>query len=219
MSIVRNIAGVAKGMSITFGEMFKPTEVENCPDGPGPNRGAHFQDRFRGAHVLQRDEMAWRSALPASCVRRPAPRTAFTSRGRTTPRRSASPAPSATRRSTTSTTTAASSAESVLRPALRMRSRTTRLRAGDLERDEPDLSQGRHAGRRWRYPAQPRRSLTRSSRTGRLESTGRPALRASGASCPGSLPLVVSRMVVWAITRTAVSRFTSITFRMGYVQG
>ena len=50
MSIVRNIAGVAKGMSITFGEMFKPTEVENYPDGPGPNRGAHFQDRFRGAH-------------------------------------------------------------------------------------------------------------------------------------------------------------------------
>src|SRR6202020_3057844 len=56
MSIVRNIAGVAKGMSITFREMLQPTEVENYPDGPGPNRRAHFQDRFRGAHVLQRDE-------------------------------------------------------------------------------------------------------------------------------------------------------------------
>jgi NADH-quinone oxidoreductase subunit I len=32
MSIVRNIAGVAKGMSITFREMLNPTEVENYPD-------------------------------------------------------------------------------------------------------------------------------------------------------------------------------------------
>jgi NADH-quinone oxidoreductase subunit I len=77
MSIVRNIAGVAKGMSITFGEMFKPTEVENYPDGPGPNRGAHFQDRFRGAHVLQRDENGLEkcvacflcaAACPANCI-------------------------------------------------------------------------------------------------------------------------------------------------------
>ena len=29
MSIVRNIAGVAKGMSITFREMLQPSEVEN----------------------------------------------------------------------------------------------------------------------------------------------------------------------------------------------
>ena len=77
MSIVRNIAGVAKGMSITFGEMFKPTEVENYPDGPGPNRGAHFQDRFRGAHVLQRDENGLEkcvacflcaAACPSNCI-------------------------------------------------------------------------------------------------------------------------------------------------------
>ena len=33
MSIVRNIAGIAKGMSITFGEIFEPTQVENYPDG------------------------------------------------------------------------------------------------------------------------------------------------------------------------------------------
>jgi NADH-quinone oxidoreductase subunit I len=77
MSIVRNIAGVAKGMSITFREMLQPTEVENYPDGPGPYRGAHFQDRFRGAHVLQRDENGLEkcvacflcaAACPANCI-------------------------------------------------------------------------------------------------------------------------------------------------------
>ncbi|MBB6142064.1 NADH-quinone oxidoreductase subunit I [Silvibacterium bohemicum] len=77
MSIVRNIAGVAKGMSITFGEMFKPTEVENYPDGPGPTRGAMLQERFRGAHVLQRDENGLEkcvacflcaAACPSNCI-------------------------------------------------------------------------------------------------------------------------------------------------------
>ena len=77
MSIVRNIAGVAKGMSITFREMLQPTEVENYPDGPGPNRGAHFQDRFRGAHILKRDENGLEkcvacylcaAACPANCI-------------------------------------------------------------------------------------------------------------------------------------------------------
>ena len=56
MSVVRNIAGIAKGMSITLGEIFEPTIVENYPDGPGPLHGAVFEPRFRGAHVLQRDE-------------------------------------------------------------------------------------------------------------------------------------------------------------------
>jgi NADH-quinone oxidoreductase subunit I len=56
MSVVRNIAAIAKGMSITFGEMLQPTQVENYPDGKGPMRGAKFEQRFRGAHVLQRDE-------------------------------------------------------------------------------------------------------------------------------------------------------------------
>ena len=56
MSIVRNLAGIAKGMSITFGEMLEPSQVENYPDGEGPLRGAVFEQRFRGAHVLQRDE-------------------------------------------------------------------------------------------------------------------------------------------------------------------
>jgi NADH-quinone oxidoreductase subunit I len=77
MSIVENIAGLAKGMGVTLREMVQPTEVENYPDGPGPERGAHFQDRFRGAHVLQRDENGLEkcvacflcaAACPANCI-------------------------------------------------------------------------------------------------------------------------------------------------------
>jgi len=77
MSIVRNIAGIAKGMSITFGEMLQPTQVENYPDGPGPLKGAKFEQRFRGAHVLQRDENGLEkcvacflcaAACPSNCI-------------------------------------------------------------------------------------------------------------------------------------------------------
>src|SRR5438046_4557216 len=56
MPILENIAAIAKGMSITFREMVRPTGVENYPDGPGPLRGAKVQERYRGGHVLQRDE-------------------------------------------------------------------------------------------------------------------------------------------------------------------
>ena len=48
MSIVRDAASIAKGMSITLKEVFQPTEVEKYPDGIGPMRGAKFQERFRG---------------------------------------------------------------------------------------------------------------------------------------------------------------------------
>ena len=77
MGIVKNIAAIAKGMSITFREMFRPTIVENYPDGPGPLRGAVFQERFRGMHVLQRDENGLEkcvacflcaAACPANCI-------------------------------------------------------------------------------------------------------------------------------------------------------
>jgi NADH-quinone oxidoreductase subunit I len=77
MSIFRDIAGIAKGMSVTFREMFKPTIVENYPDGPGPMKGAMFQERFRGLHVLQRDENGLEkcvacflcaAACPANCI-------------------------------------------------------------------------------------------------------------------------------------------------------
>ena len=77
MSIVRDAAAIAKGMSITFKEMFQPTEVENYPDGPGPMRGAQFQQRFRGKHQLQRDENGLEkcvacflcaAACPSNCI-------------------------------------------------------------------------------------------------------------------------------------------------------
>jgi NADH-quinone oxidoreductase subunit I len=77
MSIVKNTAAIAKGMSITFGQMFQPTEVENYPDGKGPMRGAQFQQRFRGKHQLQRDENGLEkcvacflcaAACPSNCI-------------------------------------------------------------------------------------------------------------------------------------------------------
>src|SRR5438477_2683708 len=77
MSIVKSIGAIAKGMAITFREMFRPTVVENYPDGPGPLRGAKFQERFRGLHVLQRDENGLEkcvacflcaAACPADCI-------------------------------------------------------------------------------------------------------------------------------------------------------
>ena len=77
MAILKDITAIAKGMSITFAEMFKPTIVENYPDGPGPFRGAKFQERFRGVHVLQRDENGLEkcvacflcaAACPSDCI-------------------------------------------------------------------------------------------------------------------------------------------------------
>jgi NADH-quinone oxidoreductase subunit I len=77
MSIVRDAAAIAKGMSITLKEMFQPTEVENYPDGKGPMRGAQFQERFRGKHQLQRDENGLEkcvacflcaAACPSNCI-------------------------------------------------------------------------------------------------------------------------------------------------------
>src|SRR3954470_21549153 len=56
MNAFSAIGGILKGMSVTLREMFSPTVVENYPDGPGPLRGAKFEARFRGMHVLQRDE-------------------------------------------------------------------------------------------------------------------------------------------------------------------
>src|SRR5215467_6857409 len=77
MAVLKNIAAIAKGMSITFTEMFKPTIVENYPDGKGPLRGARIEARFRGAHVLQRDENGLEkcvacflcaAACPSNCI-------------------------------------------------------------------------------------------------------------------------------------------------------
>ena len=77
MPILRDIAAIARGMSITFREMFQPTIVENYPDGPGPLKGAKFQERYRGVHVLQRDENGLEkcvacflcaAACPSNCI-------------------------------------------------------------------------------------------------------------------------------------------------------
>ena len=77
MQVLQNIAAIAKGMSITFREMFQPTVVENYPDGPGPLKGAMFQERYRGVHVLQRDENGLEkcvacflcaAACPSNCI-------------------------------------------------------------------------------------------------------------------------------------------------------
>jgi len=77
MPVLKDIKAIAKGMSITFWEMFQPTIVENYPDGPGPLKGAKVQERFRGAHVLQRDENGLEkcvacflcaAACPSNCI-------------------------------------------------------------------------------------------------------------------------------------------------------
>ena len=63
---------IVKGMGITFGDMLNPTITEDYPDSP-----PKFQERFRGAHVLQRDENGLEkcvacflcaAACPAECI-------------------------------------------------------------------------------------------------------------------------------------------------------
>src|SRR5271163_1722869 len=44
-------AAIAKGMSITLGEMMNPIITEDYPD-----TAPKLQERYRGVHVLQRDE-------------------------------------------------------------------------------------------------------------------------------------------------------------------
>jgi NADH-quinone oxidoreductase subunit I len=65
-------AAIAKGMSVTLGEMLNPTITEDYPDTP-----PKFQERFRGVHVLQRDENGLEkcvacflcaAACPADCI-------------------------------------------------------------------------------------------------------------------------------------------------------
>ncbi len=65
-------AAIAKGMSITFGEMLNPTITENYPESP-----MLMQERYRGVHELQRDENGLEkcvacflcaAACPATCI-------------------------------------------------------------------------------------------------------------------------------------------------------
>ena len=77
MPVLKDLTAIAKGMSVTLRELFSPTVVENYPDGPGPLKGAVFQERYRGMHVLQRDENGLEkcvacflcaAACPSNCI-------------------------------------------------------------------------------------------------------------------------------------------------------
>lgn len=70
--VLGNTAAIVKGLSVTFKEMMAPTITEDYPAAP-----AIFQERFRGTHVLQRDESGLEkcvacflcaAACPASCI-------------------------------------------------------------------------------------------------------------------------------------------------------
>src|SRR2546425_2346601 len=54
-SIIREVGetfgALVKGFSVTFRTMFRKTVTENYPHEP-----VHFQPRYRGIHVLHRDE-------------------------------------------------------------------------------------------------------------------------------------------------------------------
>ena len=69
---VETFATLAKGFSVTLKNMVRPTVTENYPDEP-----VHFQPRYRGIHVLQRDEdglekcvgcFLCSAACPANCI-------------------------------------------------------------------------------------------------------------------------------------------------------
>jgi NADH-quinone oxidoreductase subunit I len=70
--ILNSTSAIAKGMGITFKEMLQPTITENYPDAP-----AELQERFRGKHILQRDENGLEkcvacflcaAACPSDCI-------------------------------------------------------------------------------------------------------------------------------------------------------
>jgi|SRR5277367_2072350 len=70
--IFGSAASIAKGMSVTLREMLSPDVTENYPDEP-----PSFEERFRGRHVLQRDENGLEkcvacflcaAACPADCI-------------------------------------------------------------------------------------------------------------------------------------------------------
>jgi NADH-quinone oxidoreductase subunit I len=70
--ILGSAAAIAKGMGVTFREMLQPSITENYPDTP-----PIFQERYRGLHVLQRDENGLEkcvacflcsAACPVNCI-------------------------------------------------------------------------------------------------------------------------------------------------------
>src|SRR5579859_6280461 len=72
ISILGAAAAITKGMSVTFKEMMSPTVTEFYPEEP-----PKFEERYRGSHVLQRDENGMEkcvacflcaAACPADCI-------------------------------------------------------------------------------------------------------------------------------------------------------
>jgi NADH-quinone oxidoreductase subunit I len=70
--ILGSAAAIAKGMGVTFREMLHPTITEDYPDTP-----PKFQERYRGVHVLQRDQNGLEkcvacflcsAACPVNCI-------------------------------------------------------------------------------------------------------------------------------------------------------
>ena len=70
--IADSAVALAKGFAVTFRTMLRPTVTENYPHEP-----VHFEDRYRGMHVLRRDENGLEkcvacflcaAACPANCI-------------------------------------------------------------------------------------------------------------------------------------------------------
>ena len=70
--VVETAGALVKGFSVTFRNMFRKTVTENYPYEP-----VHFQPRYRGIHVLHRDENGLEkcvgcflcaAACPANCI-------------------------------------------------------------------------------------------------------------------------------------------------------
>jgi NADH-quinone oxidoreductase subunit I len=70
--VLESAAAIAKGMTVTFKEMMSPALTEEYPDA-----SPRFEERYRGAHVLQRDENGLEkcvacflcaAACPANCI-------------------------------------------------------------------------------------------------------------------------------------------------------
>src|SRR5437667_12761318 len=70
--VLETAASLAKGMGVTLKEMMSPAETENYPDEP-----PKLEERYRGVHVLQRDEngrekcvasFLCAAACPSNCI-------------------------------------------------------------------------------------------------------------------------------------------------------
>jgi len=70
--VAKSAAAIVKGMGVTLKELLSPTVTEDYPDAP-----PRFQERYRGVHLLQRDENGLEkcvacflcaAACPANCI-------------------------------------------------------------------------------------------------------------------------------------------------------